>query len=281
MNKPFLEEKNKPTPYVPFFSMVIIPGHGRAHFHEDLELILVEKGDISITLDTEVFHASPGDICIIVPNQIHAFVTSDFAVLYTFKINWNIISSHTNFSKYVASSPIIKKATCFNEKLHNYFHLAIDEYRNRKEGSDYVLCACSNMLLAEITRSNYLVLKNEVKNNTTSSDFNFISSVNAYIDTHFAEPISSADMAEQLNYSKYYFMHLFKKVTGTTFTSFLTDYRLKKATELLLHSDKKTYIIAIECGFTNTRSFYKAFKEVYGMTTSDYIKKYRIYRATK
>ena len=106
-----------------------------------------------------------------------------------------------------------------------------------------------------------------------------MSAVNEYVDENYAEQISSSDLAEHLNYSKYYFMHLFKESFGTNFTSFLTEFRLNKATELLLKTNKKTYIIAAECGFTNTRSFYKAFKESFNMTTSEYVKENRIYRS--
>jgi len=273
MNKPFLEEVNKATAHVPFFSMVVIPCESSIHFHEEIEIVLILKGEVELRVGKEQFHASSGDICIIMPNQIHSFNSHDHAVFYTFKINWNISSTHANFSKYRILSPVIKHTTGFNKKLYKYFALAIEEHDNRKVGTKYVLSACANMMLAEILRAECLVLKEDIMDDINSKKHNLILSVNAYIDENYAAQISSCDVAEHLNYSKYYFMHLFKEATGTTFTAFLTEYRLKKATDLLLRPNKKTYIIAEECGFTNIRSFYKAFKEKYGMTPKEWIKR--------
>ncbi len=279
MNKPFLEEINKATTHVPFFSMVVIPCESDTHFHEEIEVVLILKGEVELKLGKENFHGSSGDICIIMPNQIHSFNSYGHAVFYTFKINWNISSSHANFSKYRILCPVVKHSTEFNEILSQYFALAVEEYKDHKEGTNYVLSACANMILVEILRSEYLVLREDITDDVDSKKQNFISSVNAYIDVNYAEQISSCDVAEHLNYSKYYFMHLFKETTGTTFTAFLTKYRLKKATELLLQPNKKAYIIATECGFANIRSFYKAFKDMYGMTTSEYIRENRVYHS--
>ena len=67
-----------------------------------------------------------------------------------------------------------------------------------------------------------------------------------------------------------YFSTIFKKETGKTFISFLTDYRMEKAVELLMTTNDKTYIIAEKVGYADPNYFSYAFKKQYSMSPSKY-----------
>ena len=94
-----------------------------------------------------------------------------------------------------------------------------------------------------------------------------------YVQDHYAEPITEAQIAEQFYFSKEYFARLFKKNTNMTFMEFLTTFRVSKGWELLLSSDRTMTDIALECGFSDSRGFINAFKRRYGSTPLQYKKK--------
>ncbi len=64
--------------------------------------------------------------------------------------------------------------------------------------------------------------------------------------------------------------HLFKKTTGETYLSYLTAVRIKKAKELLLKTNMKTYEIAEMVGIPNPRYFLRSLRKSVGMLPTDF-----------
>lgn len=87
-----------------------------------------------------------------------------------------------------------------------------------------------------------------------------------YLENHYTEPVSQAEVARKFYFNKEYFSRYFKKYTGMTFTGYLTRYRLQRARKALLGSDRRILDIALEHGFSDDRRFINAFKKYYGTT---------------
>ncbi|MCJ7841670.1 response regulator [Lederbergia sp. NSJ-179] len=87
-----------------------------------------------------------------------------------------------------------------------------------------------------------------------------------YIQQHYQEAISQTELAAKLNMSNSYFSKLFKQHTGINFVDYLTLKRMEAAKELLLSTTLKTYEIAAEVGYTESRYFSQLFKKTTGLT---------------
>ena len=61
-------------------------------------------------------------------------------------------------------------------------------------------------------------------------------------------------------------MKFFKSSFGTSFVSYLKEYRLTKAARLLVSSSGSVLTIAQETGFDNLSYFNRSFKKMYGVT---------------
>ena len=73
-------------------------------------------------------------------------------------------------------------------------------------------------------------------------------------------------------------MSLYRKMKTCTEQSpgeFIRDYRLKKAAELLTHTEENISNICFHTGFNDLKSFRIAFKKKYGMTPSEFKKSKR------
>jgi two-component system response regulator YesN len=77
-------------------------------------------------------------------------------------------------------------------------------------------------------------------------------------------------VADYVHVSKNYFCLLFKKHTGQNFIDFVILYRIKRAKELLLESEKKVYEVAEYSGFNDVKYFSKLFKRITGFTPIEY-----------
>ena len=56
---------------------------------------------------------------------------------------------------------------------------------------------------------------------------------------------------KDLGVSNSYFSTVFKKETGKSFVSYVTDYRMEQAARLLIETNEKSYVIAQKVGYTD------------------------------
>ena len=94
--------------------------------------------------------------------------------------------------------------------------------------------------------------------------------IETYIKNHYAEDVSMYDMAKRLNYSEGYFCKLFKQCFRVNFTSYLSEFRMEKAKELLQDPLMNIKDIGRMCGYGDSNYFARVFKRSTGFTPSEY-----------
>lgn len=92
----------------------------------------------------------------------------------------------------------------------------------------------------------------------------------AIIMFRYKEPLTVSDVAAELFISSSYLMYLFKKETGKTFNTFLTEYRINTAIELIKLGKYKIYEISEMVGYKNPAYFIKQFKRTTGKAPKYY-----------
>lgn len=91
-----------------------------------------------------------------------------------------------------------------------------------------------------------------------------------YMATHYAEPISMEDVAQEAGLSPNYFSALFKQIIGVSFREHLCSIRVEESKQLLTSTDYSLTDIAIAVGFADQSYFCKIFKKLVGMTPGKY-----------
>lgn len=82
--------------------------------------------------------------------------------------------------------------------------------------------------------------------------------------------ISLDEVCAVLGVSNSYFSSVFKKEAGKSFISYLTDYRMEIAAEMILNTDEKSYTIAEKVGYLDANYFSYVFKKKFGVSPSKY-----------
>jgi transcriptional regulator GlxA family with amidase domain len=77
-------------------------------------------------------------------------------------------------------------------------------------------------------------------------------------------------MADRCGIRRTYLNTVFQKMTGSTPMEYLASLRIVKAKTLLRDTKGKVIDIALECGFGSSQYFSNTFKQVCGMTPSEY-----------
>ena len=91
-----------------------------------------------------------------------------------------------------------------------------------------------------------------------------------YVENNYIYDISMQEAAEEMGYSDAYFSKLFKQYFNQNFTAYLSEYRIKKAKELLSNTNHSIKDISRMVGYTDSNYFAKIFKRLVGEIPSKY-----------
>ena len=94
--------------------------------------------------------------------------------------------------------------------------------------------------------------------------------VEKLLSKNIRENLSISDIANRLNISVYYLMHVFKKRTGITINEYKMALRIAQAKKMLKNTNKSISEIADSCGFESLQYFSRTFKKTEGVTPSQY-----------
>ena len=97
-----------------------------------------------------------------------------------------------------------------------------------------------------------------------------ICSISDYIEQHYVEDIALQDIAGFLGYSDVYFCKLFKQNFGKNFITYLNEYRMDKAKELLANPRINIKDVGQKAGYRDANYFTRLFKRMVGETPSEY-----------
>jgi AraC family transcriptional regulator len=85
-------------------------------------------------------------------------------------------------------------------------------------------------------------------------------------------PVKLAELAEVACFSEFHFHRIFRAVSGETLSSFTNRLRLEKAARLLRYSEQSLTEIALDCGFSSSATFSRAFRSGYDTSPSQFRK---------
>ncbi|WP_426333742.1 AraC family transcriptional regulator [Paenibacillus silvae] len=102
-----------------------------------------------------------------------------------------------------------------------------------------------------------------------------LANVKIYMDKHYDQPLSIAELASEAGISPKYFVDLFKKTYGQSAMEYLTDLRINRAKRYLKESNHKLRDIALKVGYSDEYYFSRKFKKEVGVSPSDYAKNAR------
>jgi len=115
------------------------------------------------------------------------------------------------------------------------------------------------------------VLWEKINNRRLDSTKKLAADAKQYISDHYNESKLSVDeICSHLGVGTSYFSSVFKKETGSSFVTYLTDVRMREAQRLLDTTDEKSYIIAGMVGYEEPNYFSYVFKKHFGISPSKY-----------
>lgn len=153
--------------------------------------------------------------------------------------------------------------------LRTSMRMGIHSYILKHEIEKDILLSELNKLRREIEES-HREFEGEKKLNHPEDRFEMLK---RYIDRNYGEDISLENLARLFNLTESYMSRLFKSHVGVNFKTYLKQVRMEKAKTMLLSGESKISEVAIKTGYRSTQYFYLVFKQYYGVTPSELIRK--------
>ena len=213
----------------------------RWHWHEEMEIIIVDQGIAEVSTDDATYLIRPGQGLIINQNVMHC------------------IHAHN------------KKNCIFHERMLQTLTDIIDLNLHRHFGYEIAtkgyLCHFWVELLRQLPHPDTPALSR------ASQDEQRVKEAMLFIRTHYAESLTLQEIADSIHVSKSECCRCFSRTLQMSPFEYLMKYRIYESTKKLMDSEQDFGSIAdlaLSVGFNNTSYFNKLFKKFLGCTPTYY-----------
>jgi len=230
------------------------------HFHSNLEFIYVRSGELKATLNGRQQLVKAGGVILVPSYVVHHFnteTTSDTVILIV-PLNY-IPAFKTLFHKKTFANMVVNDQEQPSEILHCLEILASERY----DPEHPIYRGYVQVVIGLAVEMGQLT---DVESDQTGE---LVRDILTYLQEHFLQDLDLEALARNFGYSKSRFSHIFNECFQTSITAYLNSLRCRHAANLLLDGVPQLDA-ALQSGFENIRTFYRAFRQYYKETPSQY-----------
>lgn len=251
------------------------------HWHEEFEALYVTEGTAEISLEKENYTIKEGDGVFINAGALHAIrlTTSTRCRFHSMVFHPRLVGGSKEsiyWQKYI--EPLILQNTlkCVLFDGTAAWHVKACEFIETawhgvvEEPFGYELQVRSELSQLILLLKLYLPDRGRELSEREIRDAQRIRIMLQYIQEHYMEELNTAQIAGSAMVSESECLRCFHKTIGMPPIQYMKQFRVQKAAELLLSTEKKIGDIGAECGFLDTSYFTKVFREMKGCTPGMY-----------
>lgn len=253
------------------------------HWHNELEFLVVTKGEAQFHINEHVYHVKQDDILFINGNQLHSATAVDSLPFHFFAVVFHpyLLDSISNDGiqqKYLTPvyqnqihfpECISSESECHKEALsllNGIKDLDLDQQHG------YELMIKAKLLTLWCILLSHAKLTNAVLPKENDYRIARIKHVISYIQLQYHSKISIDELASLSGLSEGQFCRFFKEMMNLSAVEYINYYRITQSLSLLSDTDKSISEIASLCGFNNISYFNKVFLHFMHTTPTVYRK---------
>lgn len=241
------------------------------HWHEEPEFLYIRSGEMEIHCGESTFHVTPGEIVFINPGEQHAGVCLSgsceyiwLAVKTSFLKSAGLSGSDLCFSSLEAKRLKIRNQLGKNPEIAMLIDGIIADYHEKPPYYELEIKAS----LLRLFRCLLIGCTAQIAEHESEIPPS-LQPVLSYIDAHFKDEITSAQLAKMSSFSAPYFCRIFKETTGYSPIEYVNRVRIRKAYEMISSTNESFASIAESVGFLNFSYFSKLFFKYTGQKPAE------------
>ncbi len=234
-----------------------------AHMHHQIELVLVQKGQVRTWVDAKEYTLNAGDAFIVFPNQVHEYfdIEKGEHILIIFAPE-QIPPLTALFEGNLPDSAVVPLGDDA-PLLAALANRAAQTYKGDLPHKAAIVDGYMLALLGEICRRLTFGPTEAVPSGNAKKVIN-------YCRKHYREDISLEILERELYINRYYISHMFADYLHVGFNEYINSLRVFEACRKLRHETASITEIAQQVGFGSPRTFNRAFRKKMGMSPSEY-----------
>lgn len=225
------------------------------HTHDYYEVEYVSEGRGINRINGMEYPIEPGSIWALGPNDDHMLEGEGVKVHH---IGIYLPDAPRDLASLLEESTFPLVGTVEDEAARNILESHFNLFKRTPELSVYqerqYQAAATLILILCLSCAKH------AKSNATKTA-NYVRHAIRYVNDHIGEPLSLADVANQLHIVPCYLSSIFSTYAGCSFNEYVTRSRLRYARTLLLRTDKSVTDIAGDCGFGCVSAMNRAFRK--------------------
>lgn len=240
----------------------------KQHFHHNVELVYLIKGHFIGHVNGHNVHVKNNSLFLINTDEIHYFEMLEDCEMITILLSYDMLKKYDKNIEHIIFDLSLNKSQHQQLKdiilMMDYCRKSHDPYKQIKV-QEY-LCHIYYSLFHDFKaerQDNNIYSKRQLKQIQTLLD---------YIENHYQQPITIEQLCEISHYSSSYLCRYFKSICGISIFQYIKQIRLKHAYIDVCQSNEDISLIAYKHGFSSSKAFIKAFKEVYQQSPGLYRK---------
>lgn len=231
------------------------------HLHEVIEICYVVSGEGYAYCDGRKYFLKKGNVFLAFPNQVHHFEGFLKGKYYVAFIPPYILSDYANLLKEkIPSDSCAVLANSFDVSV--LLRVMLKEYRF--EHDDVVLKGLATALFGKTVRDFKFV---------SNTPHDTVAAVLEYCNRHYKEKISIEDVAKNIYVSEGTVSRVFSRKINLSFNDYVNSLRISEFLRLAKIENLSVTDAAYASGFTNLRTFNRAFKKIYKISPTEYMGK--------
>lgn len=245
------------------------------HSHSYYELSYIEHGSCRFFIEDSMYDLHDGDFLLIPPQLLHYtryLVGSCLRCGVYFRpedLSGELVAYLPGGGDFFSRMRVLQAPSASRRQLRDLLgHMAAEE-KHYDERSGLMLHFQLQELLLLCGRVCVELSETPVDIHTTDRQ---VLTAARFINEHFRQPITAADIAAAAGFSPNYLSRKFREATGIGVHDYLIFIRLRNAAFELISTDDSVTDIALRNGFSDSNYFKDAFKKKYGITPREYRK---------
>mgnify|MGYP001794635992 CR=1 FL=1 len=244
-----------------------------AHFHEELEITLMQGSNWNFDYRGEKFTVPPLSFTLTQPGEVHkaSFESHFNCRFYGLRIKTDLLQQLIEEIKgNYQGLPFFSTPVASDKELSQLifrFHILVKNSRESILKQQSLLLKILEKLVLRYTQ-NSPTLKN------IGSENQSIQRVKEYLNDNYAQNISLDELAQIANFSSFYLNRVFRKQVGIPPHKYQTQIRIARAKTLL--NNLSISQVAVKTGFSSQSHFGYHFKKIIGVTPKKYVKESNI-----
>lgn len=251
--------------------MAIEFDHYSMHSHTYTEILIVLKGSTNLTLNSKTYLLNEKDIVIINPKELHQLRSEASCIVLSAYFNVSTFLDDKQNEKIIFDLNSVDLPNNPNYETIRYFIYSIIRLNSQNNVNAYYNTrAISYSLFAQLVNN----FKNDISSSKASTkEDDAITLITSYINEHYAEKLTLNQIADIFNYTESHVAKMFKKSLNKTFIQYYDTLRVNYSIDDLTLTNYSIEEISFMHGFDSSRSYVRAFKNVFECYPSEYRKR--------